>query len=112
MQVLALLAGKRSGPALVVVPRLLVFDWKPEAARFAPTLKVLDHTGTGRDRSGASFSEYDLAITTYGALRNDAAAFAGVRFDTCVLDESQAAKNAATETRRRCARRKPTTGWR
>lgn len=98
VQVLALLAGRRGGPALVVVPKSLVFNWKQEAARFAPKLKVLDHTGTARDRSGAAFGDYDLVLTTYGTLRNDAAAFAGVRFDTCVLDESQAAKNAATET--------------
>ncbi|MDY3556069.1 DEAD/DEAH box helicase [Gemmata sp. JC717] len=98
VQVLALLAGKRSGPALVVVPRSLVFNWKREAARFAPKLKVLDHTGTARDRTCANFKDFDLVLTTYGTLRNDAAAFAELRFDTCVLDESQAAKNAATET--------------
>ena len=98
VQVLALLAGKRNGPALVVVPKSLVFNWKQEAARFAPKLKVLDHTGTARDRTGAAFGGHDLVLTTYGTLRNDAEAFAGFRFDTCVLDESQAAKNAATET--------------
>lgn len=98
VQVLALLAGKRNGPALVVVPRSLVFNWKQEAARFAPGLRVLDHTGTGRDRTGAGFKDYDLVITTYGTLRNDAATFTEFRFDTCVLDESQAAKNAETET--------------
>ncbi len=98
VQVLALLAGKRNGPALVVVPRSLVFNWKQEAARFAPKLKVLDHTGTARDRTGESFKNFDLVLTTYGTLRNDAATFADIRFDTCILDESQAAKNAATET--------------
>ncbi|MFO0847136.1 MAG: DEAD/DEAH box helicase [Gemmataceae bacterium] len=98
VQVLALLAGKRNGPALVVAPRSLVFNWKQETARFAPKLKVLDHTGPGRDRTGAGFADADLVLTTYGTLRNDAEAFACFRFDTCVLDESQAAKNAATET--------------
>ena len=98
VQVLALLAEKRTGPALVVVPRSLVFNWKQEAAKFAPKLKVLDHTGTARDRTGAAFKDFDLVVTTYGTLRNDAATFADVRFDTCILDESQAAKNAATET--------------
>ena len=54
VQVLALLAGRRAtGPALVVVPRSLMFNWKQEAARFAPDLRVLDHTGTGRDQTGA-----------------------------------------------------------
>jgi superfamily II DNA or RNA helicase len=98
VQVLAMLAGRRAGPALVVVPRSLIFNWKQEAARFTPSLKVLDHTGIGRDRTGASFKNYDLILTTYGTLRNDAATFADFRFDTCVLDESQAAKNADTET--------------
>ena len=98
VQVLALLAGKRNGPALVVSPRSLVFNWKQEAARFAPKLRVLDYTGPGRDRTGAGFVDADLVLTTYGTLRNDAEAFAAFRFDTCVLDESQAAKNAATET--------------
>ena len=98
VQVLALLAGERDGPALVVVPRSLVFNWKQEAAKFAPKLRVLDHTGPARDRTGAAFRDHDLVVTTYGTLRNDAAAFAGFRFDTCVLDESQAAKNAETET--------------
>ena len=40
-----------SGPSLVVVPRSLVFNWKEEAARFAPKLRVLDFTGAERDRS-------------------------------------------------------------
>ena len=31
--------------SLVVVPKSLVFNWKQEAARFAPRLRVLDHTG-------------------------------------------------------------------
>ena len=54
VQVLALLAGKRGrARSLVVVPRSLVFNWKQEAARFTPKLRVLDHTGTGRDQTGA-----------------------------------------------------------
>ncbi len=98
VQVLALLAGKRTGPALVVVPKSLIFNWKSEAAKFAPKLKVLDHTGSLRDRTGANFKDFDIVLTTYGTLRKDAETFAEFKFDTCVLDESQAAKNAATET--------------
>lgn len=98
VQVLALLAEKRPSPALVVVPRSLVFNWKQEAAKFAPKLRVLDHTGTGRDRTGTAFKDHDLVITTYGTLRNDVDVFTTFRFDTCILDESQAAKNSDTET--------------
>ena len=102
VQVLAHLAGlptgKKAKPSLVVVPRSLIFNWKGEASKFAPKLKVLDHTGTGRDRTGANFKGHDLVLTTYGTLRNDAEAFTGLSFDTCILDESQAAKNSTTET--------------
>jgi hypothetical protein len=102
VQVLAHLAGlpagKKAKPSLVVVPRSLIFNWKSEAARFAPKLKVLDHTGAARDRTGATFKNFDLVLTTYGTLRNDAEAFTGLTFDTCILDESQAAKNSTTET--------------
>jgi SNF2 family DNA or RNA helicase len=93
-----LLAGERNGPALVVVPRSLVFNWKQEAARFAPELKALVHTGVGRDKTAPAFKDHDIILTTYGTLRNDAAVFAAFRFDTCILDESQAAKNTETET--------------
>ena len=61
VQVLALLdappraadrSQERRPPSLVVVPRSLVFNWKQEAARFAPELRVLDHTGIGRGKTG------------------------------------------------------------
>ncbi|HEU4343210.1 MAG TPA: DEAD/DEAH box helicase [Candidatus Binatia bacterium] len=106
IQVLALLesrrelakkGAKKSGRAsLVVVPRSLVFHWQREAARFAPKLKILDHTGGARLKPGDHFEEYDVVITTYGTLRRDALQFRDVRFDYCILDEAQAIKNAGT----------------
>jgi hypothetical protein len=104
-QVLALLEGRRAlregggegvpeGPSLVVVPRSLVFNWKQEAARFAPRLRVLDHTGP--ERSKDEVPRHDVVLTTYGTLRRDAASFRDVVFDYVVLDEAQAIKNAKT----------------
>jgi SNF2 family DNA or RNA helicase len=109
-QVLALLESRRvlrlhpngngadapTGPSLVVVPKSLVFNWQQEAARFTPQLRVLDHTGLGRDVNG--FAGYDVILTTYGTLRRDAAEFRDYEFDYIVLDEAQAIKNAATES--------------
>ena len=89
---------ERPGPSLAVVPRSLVFNWKQEAARFTPKLRILDHTGAGRLEPGEHFDDYDLVITTYGTLRRDAAAFARTRFDYAILDEAQAIKNASTES--------------
>jgi len=108
IQVLALLEARREvrrndeknsplpPPALVVVPRSLVFHWKAEAARFTPKLRVLDHTGGARLKPGDHFDDYDVILTTYGTLRRDALHFKEQRFDYCILDEAQAIKNPGT----------------
>jgi superfamily II DNA or RNA helicase len=96
VMVLALLESRRdrSRRTLVVVPRSLVFNWKEEAARFAPDLRVLDYTGTSRDAE--SIGEHDLVLTTYGTLRRDAPRLTEYAFDYVILDEAQAIKNATT----------------
>jgi SNF2 family DNA or RNA helicase len=91
-------AKERPGPSLIVVPRSLVFNWKAEAARFTPQLKILDHTGIDRRPPGEHFAEYDVVLTTYGTLRRDILKLKDVAFDYCVLDEAQAVKNANTNT--------------
>jgi len=84
-------------PSLVVVPKSLVFNWRQEAARFTPQLRVLDHTGQTRQKGETGhFEDYDVILTTYGTLRNDAVDFKDVQFDYVVLDEAQAIKNADT----------------
>ena len=103
-QVLALLetrrelraAGQPVGPSLVVVPKSLIFNWKQEAARFTPQLRVLDYTGLAR--AGNDFAVYDVIVTTYGTLRRDALQLKDVEFDYIVLDEAQAIKNASAES--------------
>ena len=106
IQVLALLEARRElrrndpdnspPPALVVVPRSLIFHWKQEAARFTPKLAILDHTGAARMKPGEHFDNYDVVLTTYGTLRSDVVAFKDIRFDYCILDEAQAIKNSST----------------
>jgi superfamily II DNA or RNA helicase len=103
IQALALLEAQRGADSkqeprasLVVVPRSLLFHWQEEAARFAPELKILDHSGVGRRHPGAHFNDFDLVLTTYGTLARDALHFKERRFKYCVLDEAQAIKNANT----------------
>jgi superfamily II DNA or RNA helicase len=99
VQALALLESRRlenAGPSLVVAPRSLIFNWKQEAARFAPTLRVLDHTGAERGRGKLGLTDEHLVITTYGTLRRDIAALREIEFDYVILDEAQAIKNATT----------------
>ncbi len=102
-QVLALLetrrelraAGESLKPSLVVVPRSLVFNWKQEAERFTPQLRVLDYTGLGRDLTDSG--TFDVVLTTYGTLRRDVLRLKDFEFDYVVLDEAQAVKNAGTD---------------
>ncbi len=103
VQVLALLESRRrlrsrSGPSLVVVPRSLVFNWKQEAQRFTPQLRILDHTGIGRTQDPREWGNPEVVLTTYGTLRRDITHFRDVTFDYCILDEAQAIKNANSES--------------
>jgi superfamily II DNA or RNA helicase len=96
-QVLATLEARRAegkGPSLVVAPKSLMFNWRGEAAKFTPQLRVLEHTGLDRDIG--EIRAHDLVLTTYGTLIRDAAQLAELEFDYVVLDEAQAVKNANT----------------
>jgi superfamily II DNA or RNA helicase len=85
-------------PSLVIAPRSLVFNWREEAAKFAPNLRILDHTGPARQRSTEKFADHDVILTTYGTLRSDIIFLKDYKFDYAILDEAQAIKNAQTES--------------
>jgi non-specific serine/threonine protein kinase len=87
------------GPTLLVCPMSLVGNWRREAARFAPALRVHIHHGAERPRGKAfeaAVAASDLVITTYALVARDAAALRRVPWRRVVLDEAQAVKNAAT----------------
>jgi SNF2 family DNA or RNA helicase len=104
VQVLALLMARKNArggaprPSLVVAPRSVVHNWRDEAARFAPGLAVLDYTGSEREALRERIEQRDLVLTTYGTLRRDVEALAGLRFEYAILDEAQAIKNSASRT--------------
>ncbi len=101
IQVLALLESRRAeghGPSLVVVPRSLVFNWRREAEKFAPQMRVLDWSESERRVDLFDPTTVDLVIVTYGTLRRDAVHLAAISFDYVVLDEAQAIKNSSTAT--------------
>ena len=101
IQVLALLdALQTTGrkPSLVVAPKSLVFNWRDEAERFTPKLRVIDHTGASRAKSIEHFKDFDIVLTTYGVMRRDVLLLKDVTFDTIILDEAQAIKNANTDS--------------
>lgn len=100
-QALAVLAAatslQKSGrPHLVVVPASLLENWRREAARFAPRLRVFRHHGAQR-LAAERFGEFDIILTSYGTLARDAALFGSIEFDLIVADEAQHLKNRRTQ---------------
>jgi len=88
----------RRGPSLVVVPRSLLHNWRVEAERFAPKLRVMEHWGMNRSRDLRSFDQVDLVLTTYGTLRVDAPFLKDRQFHCVILDEAQSIKNSQSAT--------------
>jgi non-specific serine/threonine protein kinase len=94
--------GGIAGPAanLIVVPRSLLINWQREAARFTPSLRILEYFETNRSKDLSVFDQYDLVITTYGVMLRDLSQLRNYRFHYIILDESQAIKNPASQTAR------------
>jgi superfamily II DNA or RNA helicase len=89
-------------PSLVVVPKSLVFNWIEEAKKFAPELRVLNHTGNTRLEETGPLTDWDIVLTTYGTLRRDIMRHRETEFDYVVLDEAQSIKNAGSQAAKAC----------
>jgi SNF2 family DNA or RNA helicase len=87
-----------TGPNLVVAPTSLLFNWRDEAARFAPGVRVLTYAGSGRGGLETHFQDHDLILTTYGLLRRDVEILRETPWRCVILDESQAIKNPDSQT--------------
>ncbi len=95
-------SGEKEQPAsLIVLPTSLVHNWEAEIQKFAPALNVYKHVGPQRKTNGelekAAFN-FDVILTTYGTVRNDAEALARLNFFYLILDESQYVKNPSSKT--------------
>jgi len=84
-------------PMLVICPTSLVFNWRSEAERFTPSLKLLSLHGPDRHQRFGEIPNADLVITSYAVLRRDAEYYRQLEFDTVVLDEAQHIKNRQTQ---------------
>ncbi len=99
VQALALLVHRaRSGPALVVCPTSVVLNWVAEAARFAPTLRIIA-LATTDDRTAAiaKAGPRDVVVCSYTLLGGEIESLAAARFSTAIFDEAHALKNPRTQ---------------
>ena len=91
-------AGKLDRPCIVVAPTSLMPNWQAEAAKWAPSLKVLTLHGPARSAHFDKMGEHDLVLTTYALLARDQDALLNQEFSLAILDEAQNIKNPKTAT--------------
>ena len=89
--------GKTPRPTLVVAPASLLENWRREAARFAPQLRVFVHHGERRLASPAGAAQADVIVTSYGTLTRDRALFGELELGCVIADEAQHIKNRRSQ---------------
>jgi len=98
VQALALILSQAEhGPTLVVAPTSVCMNWQDEVARFAPTLRLHNFAEGGRQSMVADVGPFDLVVCSYALLQRNEALLAGREWQTIVLDEAQAIKNATSK---------------
>jgi len=96
VQTLTLLQAEKEaggGTTLLIMPTSLIYNWEMEANKFTPELKILNYTGTLRNKDISRFEKYDLVLTSYGITRLDVELLQRFYFNYIILDESQVIKN-------------------
>lgn len=94
VQALALILSRASeGPALILAPTSVCFNWLEEALRFAPTLNALRFGEGDRQAMLDQAGPFDLIVCSYGLLPSEAERLQSIHWHTLVADEAQALKN-------------------
>lgn len=86
-------AGRLQQPALVVCPTSVIPNWKAEAARFTPGLRVLVIHGPKRQPLFEQAGDADLIITSYPLLHRDVDHHESLAYSMAFFDEAQNLKN-------------------
>ena len=94
-QVIAFLLHKKNKRSLVVTPTSLIYNWKEEFEKFAPSLNVgiIHGSKSARNKILDNKEDYDVLLTTYGTIKNDIEFYKNEIFDYCIIDEAQNIKN-------------------
>ncbi|MEN5375886.1 DEAD/DEAH box helicase [Sphingobacterium kitahiroshimense] len=82
---------------LLVLPTTLIFNWKNELEKFAPSIKVLILQGADRQKNTFGFDQYDLILVSYHNLLTDINHLKKYTFNYIFLDESQQIKNPESQ---------------
>lgn len=98
LQALAVLVARAAkGPALIIAPTSVCFNWQNEGKKFAPTLKMqlfselktLEAQQAAIENSNA----FDCLVISYQQMQRHIETLEKIRWHTIVADEAQALKN-------------------
>ncbi|MBD3256544.1 MAG: ATP-dependent helicase [Candidatus Lokiarchaeota archaeon] len=105
IQCLALLLKQKNEgvetPNLLICPTSIIGNWKREANRFVPSLKVMVHHGKARLKGITFLKEAksaDLIISSYSLTHRDEEELLNIEWNGVILDEAQNIKNYYTKT--------------
>jgi len=90
--------AKNPKPSLVICPASVLHNWRREANRFTPNLKVLVlESGAARHNLRKQIPQHDLIVTNYALLRRDLEELQKFAFRAAILDEAQFIKNPGAQ---------------
>ena len=100
IQTIAFLLSEEGKKSLIITPTSLIYNWKNEFERFAPSLKIalVHENKSERFKIISEMNDYDVLLTTYGTLRNDKENYENITFDYCIIDEGQHIKNSVAQS--------------
>ncbi|BCZ47824.1 DEAD/DEAH box helicase [Clostridium gelidum] len=100
VQTIAFLLSEKDKKSIIIAPTSLIYNWKNEFFKFAPSMKICVIHGNKNERAKLieNINDYDVILTTYGTLRNDEESYEKLNFDYCILDEGQNIKNPLAQS--------------
>lgn len=90
--------SKDPKPSLVICPASVLHNWRREADRFTPGMRVLVlESGAARHNLRKQIPQHDIIVTNYALLRRDLEELQKFPFRAVILDEAQFIKNPGAQ---------------
>ena len=104
VQAISFILSNRGKKTIIITPTSLIYNWRDEFLKFAPSLKIAIVNETKKKRLDIieNYKNYDVILTTYNLFRIDSDNYKDTEFDYCFLDEAQYIKNPNSKNSKAC----------